>query len=48
MIHDPRRALPAVGTILEYDGVRALTAHASRDSVADAARAAIELSLIHI
>ena len=42
MIHDPRRALPAVGTILEYDGVRALTAHASRDIVADAARAAVE------
>ena len=42
MIHDPRRALPAVGTILEYEGVRALHAQASREVVADAARAAVE------
>lgn len=42
MIHDPRRALPAVGTILEYEGVRALHAQAPREVVADAARAAVE------
>ena len=42
MINDPRRALPAVGTILEFEGVRALEASAPRAVVADAARAAIE------
>jgi L-seryl-tRNA(Ser) seleniumtransferase len=41
-IDDPRRALPAVGTILEFEGVRALASIAPRDIVADAARAAIE------
>jgi L-seryl-tRNA(Ser) seleniumtransferase len=42
MTDDPRRALPAVGTILEFEEVRALEASAPRDVVADAARAAIE------
>ncbi len=42
MIRDPRRALPAIGTLLDLEGVRALTATVPRDVVADAARAAIE------
>jgi L-seryl-tRNA(Ser) seleniumtransferase len=39
---DPRRSLPAVGTLLELDGVRRLLAAAPRDLVADAVRSVIE------
>jgi len=42
MIRDPRRALPAVGSLLELEGIRALASCVPRDLVADAARAAIE------
>ncbi|MBI3568184.1 MAG: L-seryl-tRNA(Sec) selenium transferase [Gemmatimonadetes bacterium] len=41
-MNDPRRALPAVGTLLELEGVRALLASAPRPLVADAARDAVE------
>ncbi len=39
---DPRRALPAVGTLLEYEGVQALLRDAPRSLVTDAARDAID------
>ncbi len=39
---DARRDLPAVGTLLESDAVRALTARAPRDVVASATRRVIE------
>jgi L-seryl-tRNA(Ser) seleniumtransferase len=39
---DPRRSLPAVGTLLELDGVRRLLATAPRDLVADVVRTVIE------
>jgi L-seryl-tRNA(Ser) seleniumtransferase len=39
---DPRRALPAVGTLLELDGVRRLLETAPRDLVTDAVRSVIE------
>jgi L-seryl-tRNA(Ser) seleniumtransferase len=39
---DPRRSLPAVGTLLELDGVRRLLASAPRDLVTDVVRSVIE------
>jgi L-seryl-tRNA(Ser) seleniumtransferase len=42
MTGDPRRALPAVGTLLELDGVRRLLETAPRDLVADVVRAVVE------
>jgi L-seryl-tRNA(Ser) seleniumtransferase len=39
---DPRRSLPAVGTLLELDGVRRLLAGAPRDLVTDVVRSVIE------
>jgi L-seryl-tRNA(Ser) seleniumtransferase len=39
---DPRRSLPAVGTLLEVEGVRRLLATAPRDLVADAVRSVVE------
>jgi L-seryl-tRNA(Ser) seleniumtransferase len=39
---DPRRALPAVGTLLESEGVRALLTSAPHALVADAARDAVD------
>jgi L-seryl-tRNA(Ser) seleniumtransferase len=39
---DPRRSLPAVGTLLELDGVRRLLATAPRDLVTDVVRGVIE------
>ena len=42
MTADPRRSLPAVGTLLELDGVRHLLATAPRDLVTDAVRSVIE------
>jgi L-seryl-tRNA(Ser) seleniumtransferase len=39
---DRRRSLPAVGTLLELDGVRRLLANAPRDLVTDVVRAVIE------
>ena len=42
MTADPRRSLPAVGTLLELDGVRRLLATAPRDLVTDAVRSVIE------
>jgi L-seryl-tRNA(Ser) seleniumtransferase len=39
---DPRRALPAVGTLLDLEGVRALLASAPRDLVTDVVRSVIE------
>ena len=42
MTADPRRSLPAVGTLLELDGVRQLLATAPRDLVTDVVRAVIE------
>ncbi len=42
MTADPRRSLPAVGTLLELDGVRRLLASAPRDLVTDVVRAVIE------
>ena len=41
-MNDPRRALPAVGTLLEYDEVRALLSLAPRTLVTDAARDAVQ------
>lgn len=42
MTGDPRRALPAVGTLLELDGVRRLLETAPRELVADVVRAVVE------
>ena len=42
MTADPRRSLPAVGTLLELDGVRRLLATAPRDLVTDVVRSVIE------
>ena len=42
MTADPRRALPAVGTLLELDGVRRLMSDAPRDLVTDVVRSVIE------
>ncbi len=42
MTGDPRRALPAVGTLLELDGVRRLLETAPRDLVADVVRTVVE------
>jgi L-seryl-tRNA(Ser) seleniumtransferase len=42
MTGDPRRALPAVGTLLELDGVRRLLETAPRDLVADVVRGVVE------
>ena len=42
MTADPRRSLPAVGTLLELDGVRRLLASAPRDLVTDVVRSVIE------
>jgi len=39
---DPRRSLPAVGTLLELEGVRRLLATAPRDLVTDVVRSVIE------
>jgi L-seryl-tRNA(Ser) seleniumtransferase len=39
---DPRRSLPAVGTLLELDGVRRLLETASRGLVTDAVRSVVE------
>ena len=39
---DARRRLPAVSTLLEYEGVRALHAAAPREVIADAVRRSIE------
>ena len=39
---DTRRRLPAVGTLLEYAGVKALVARATHDVVADAARRVVD------
>ena len=41
-MNDPRRSLPAVGTLLELPGVRALLGHAPRSLVADAIRAVVD------
>ena len=42
MTADPRRSLPAVGTLLELEGVRRLLATAPRDLVTDVVRSVIE------
>ncbi len=42
MTIDPRRALPAVGTLLDLEGVRALLVSAPRDLVTDVVRAVVE------
>ena len=42
MTADPRRSLPAVGTLLELGGVRRLLASAPRDLVTDVVRSVIE------
>ncbi len=42
MTADHRRSLPAVGTLLELDGVRRLLANAPRDLVTDVVRSVIE------
>ncbi|HEV8409750.1 MAG TPA: L-seryl-tRNA(Sec) selenium transferase [Gemmatimonadaceae bacterium] len=42
MTADRRRSLPAVGTLLEFDGVRRLLANAPRELVTDVVRAVIE------
>ena len=39
---DPRRALPAVGTLLDLEGVRRLLADAPRDLVTDVVRSVVE------
>ncbi len=39
---DPRRDLPAVGTLLETEGVRRLIEHAPRELVADAVRTVLD------
>jgi L-seryl-tRNA(Ser) seleniumtransferase len=41
---DPRRALPAVGSLLELEGVRRLQENAPRELVADAVRSAVDLT----
>ena len=41
-MNDPRRALPAVGTLLDLQGVQQLLENASRTLVTDAVRAVIE------
>jgi L-seryl-tRNA(Ser) seleniumtransferase len=43
-VTDARRRLPAVSTLLEYAGVQALFAAATRDLVADAARRAVDVA----
>ncbi|MFI5233285.1 MAG: L-seryl-tRNA(Sec) selenium transferase [Gemmatimonadales bacterium] len=44
MTTDRRRSLPAVGTLLELDGVQRLLATAPRDLVTDAVRSVIDLA----